>query len=91
MRNDLGKGVGVTTTIKSTSNGELERDTSRENQISRSASQKGLNWLDNETPLKDDSSEEFLPVQRPLGNDWAVRKTTEVTTSQEVQNERVGR
>jgi hypothetical protein len=92
LRNDIGKGVGVTTTIKSTSNGDLERDqSSRDNEISRSASQKGLNWLDNETPSKDDSSEEFLPVQKPTGNDWAVRKTTEVTTSQEVKNGRTGR
>lgn len=89
LRSDLRKGVGVTTTIKS--NGEMERKSSRENQISRSASQNGLNWLDNETPLKDDSSEEFLPVQKPPGNDWAVRKTTEVTTSQELENGRAGR
>jgi hypothetical protein len=74
LRSDIGKGVGITTVIKSANNMKDEK-----NGKERKAS---LKWGGSADPLKDDSSEEFLPMQRPKG-DWGVRKTTEVTTSQE--------
>jgi len=39
--------------------------------------------VEHESPLKDDSSEEFLPVRKP-GGDY-IRMTTEVTSAQERQ------
>ncbi|KAE8447375.1 hypothetical protein EG329_010789 [Mollisiaceae sp. DMI_Dod_QoI] len=87
LRNDIAKGVGITTTIQSMRNRDLEGDyPPGENSLARSASQKALNWQDNETMSKDDSSEEFLPMQRLAGQDWAVHKTTQVTTSQELKH-----
>lgn len=35
--------------------------------------------------MKDDSSEEFLPMQRPKNGDWEIRKTTDIVTSREVE------
>jgi len=74
LRSDIGKGVGITTVIKSANNIKDEK-----NGKGRKAS---LKWGGSADHTKDDSSEEFLPIQRPTG-DWGVRKTTEVTTSQE--------
>lgn len=71
LRSDIGKGVGITTIIES----------SKEEQAAKG--RKGsLHWKGSADPLRDDSSEEFLPMQKPR-TDWGVRKTTEVTTSQE--------
>lgn len=74
LRSDIGKGVGITTVIKSANNIKDEK-----NGKARKAS---LKWGGSADPLKDDSSEEFLPMQTPTGG-WGVRKTTEVTHSQE--------
>jgi hypothetical protein len=85
LRSDISKGVGITTTIKSTSNLDFEGDlVVQPNNSKRSGSRKALRWNESERGLKDDSSEEYLPVQR-LAAEWSVRKTTEVTTSQEVK------
>jgi hypothetical protein len=82
LRRDIGKGVGITTTIKSTSAGDDESGNS--DRIKRSGSERVLKRNESQSYLKDDSSEEFLPVQNPTG-DWGVRKTTEVRTSEERQ------
>jgi hypothetical protein len=82
LRRDIGKGVGITTTIKSMSAGDDESGNS--DRIKRSGSERVLKRNNSQNYLKDDSSEEFLPVQNPTG-DWGVRKTTEVRTSEERQ------
>jgi hypothetical protein len=74
LRSDIGKGVGVTTVIKSANDEHSGKG--------RNKSIGNLNWKGSADFLKDDSSEEFLPMQKPRG-DWGVRKTTEVVTSQE--------
>jgi hypothetical protein len=88
LRNDLAKGVGITTTIKSTSN--PDGGVVQPKKLRRSGSGKALRWNESERELKDDSSEEFLPVQRPNAG-WGVRKTTEVSTTQEVKLGKAGR
>lgn len=93
LRNDIVKGAGVTTTIKSIRSRDLggDREGGRSGMI-RTMSREGLKWLDSETPLKDDISEEgILPARVPAGFDWVVRKTTWVTTSQELRNGKTGR
>jgi hypothetical protein len=88
LRSDIAKGVGVTTVIKSTNNPDEDEEMGRSlsGKIKRSgSSKKVLRKNVSETHLRDDSSEEFLPVQKP-GSDWtSVRKTTEVRTSEEVR------
>jgi hypothetical protein len=92
LRNDIAKGAGITTTIKSTSNADYdENGVVQSKRLKRSGSGKALRRNENERDLKDDSSEEFLPVQRP-NVDWSgVRKTTEVLTTREVKFGEAGR
>lgn len=92
LRNDIVKGAGITTTIKSTSNpGFDENGTVQSKKLKRSGSGGELRWNESAGDLKDDSSEEFLPVQRP-NVDWGgVRKTTEVSTTREVKFGEAGR
>ena len=87
LRSDIGKGVGITTTIKSMSAGDDEGG--KQDRLKRSGSERVLNRNESQSHLKDDSSEEFLPVQKPTG-DWGVRKTTEVRTSEERRAGRAG-
>jgi hypothetical protein len=78
LRSDIAKGVNITTTIKSGSNPNFQDPESLPtNEIKRSDSERRMQWK-GEGPLKDDSSEEFLPVQKP-GGDY-IRMTTEVTS-----------
>jgi hypothetical protein len=91
LRSDLAKGAGITTTIKSTSNPDSgENGIVQAKKLNRSGSGRALRWNDSERDLKDDSSEEFLPVQRP-NVDWGVRKTTEVSTTREVKMGEAGK
>jgi hypothetical protein len=91
LRSDLAKGAGITTTIKSTSNPDYgENGIVHAKKLNRSGSGRALRWNDSERDLKDDSSEEFLPVQRP-NVDWGVRKTTEVLTTREVKMGEAGK
>lgn len=91
LRGDLAKGGGVTTTIKSTSNPDYgENGVVQSKKLKRSGSGRALRWNESERDLKDDSSEEYLPVQRP-NVDWGVRKTTEVLTTREVKMGEAGR
>jgi hypothetical protein len=91
LRSDLAKGAGITTTIKSASNPDYgENGIVQAKKLNRSGSGRALRWNDSERDLKDDSSEEFLPVQRP-NVDWGVRKTTEVLTTREVKMGEAGK
>jgi hypothetical protein len=83
LRTDLAKGGGVTTTIKSTNNADYDEN-GQSKKLKRSGSGKALRWDESERDLKDDSSEEFLPVQ-------GVKKTTEVSTTREVKLGEAGR
>jgi hypothetical protein len=84
LRGDLGKNVGVTTTIHSTRSPDYEdEEMGRQVKVKRSGSKNVLRKNVSETHLKDDSSEEFFPLQKPDAS-WGVRKTTEVRTSEEV-------
>jgi hypothetical protein len=91
LRSDIAKGVGVTTVIKSTSSPDEDEEIGRSGKIKRSGSKNVLRKNVSETNLRDDSSEEFLPVQKPPGNWGGVRKTTEVRTSEEVHRAKAGR
>jgi hypothetical protein len=51
----------------------------------RSDSVRELRWNESLGHMKDDSSEEFLPMQRPKNGDWEIRKTTDIVTSREVE------
>ncbi|KAE9374487.1 hypothetical protein N431DRAFT_372091 [Stipitochalara longipes BDJ] len=92
LRTDLAKGGGVTTTIKSTSSPDYEKNVVVESKKPRrSGSGNVLGWNESERDMEDDSSEEFLPAQRP-NVDWrGVRKTTEVSTTREVRLGEAGR
>lgn len=92
LRGDIAKGVGVTTVIEGTNspdNGDEEMG--RSGKIKRSGSKNVLRKNLSETHLRDDSSEEFLPVQKPDAGWGGVRKTTEVRTSEEVHRAKAGR
>lgn len=90
LRTDLAKGGGVTTTIKSTNNADYDEN-GQSKKLKRSGSGQALRWDESERDLKDDSSEEFLPVQGP-NVDWrGVKKTTEVSTTREVKPGEAGR
>jgi hypothetical protein len=92
LRTDLAKGGGVTTTIKSTNNPDYdENGVVQSKKLKRSGSGKALRWNESERDLKDDSSEEFLPVQRPTVDWRGVKKTTEVSTTREVKLGEAGR
>jgi hypothetical protein len=92
LRNDIVKGSGITTTIKSTINADYdENGVAQSKKLKRSGSGKALRWNESERDLKDDSSEEFLPAQR-RNVDWSgVRKTTEVSTTREAKLGEAGR
>ena len=92
LRSDIAKGVGVTTVIKSTSSPDHDdEEMGRSGKPKRNGSKNVLRKNMSETHLRDDSSEEFLPVRKP-GGDWGgVRKTTEVRTSEEVHRAKAGR
>jgi hypothetical protein len=92
LRGDLAKGAGVTTTIKSTTNPDCDANgVVQSKKLKGSGSGKALRWNESERDLKDDSSEEFLPVQGP-NVDWSgVKKTTEVSTTREVKFGEPGR
>jgi hypothetical protein len=92
LRNDIAKGAGITTTIKSTSRLNYGENGTVQSKIpKRSGSDRALRWNERERDLKDDSSEEFLPVQN-LNVDWTgVRKTTEVLTTRDVKLGEAGR
>jgi hypothetical protein len=49
----------------------------------RGDSVRELRWNESLGHMKDDSSEEFLPMQRPNNGDWEIRKTTDIVTSRE--------
>jgi hypothetical protein len=66
LRSDIAKGVGITTTIKSTSN--PDDGVVQLKKLKSSGSGKALRWNESERDFKDDSSEEFLPVQRPTAD-----------------------
>ena len=51
----------------------------------RTGSGKALRWNESERDLRDGSSEEFLPVQRPQVGWGGVGGTTEVSTTREVR------
>jgi hypothetical protein len=53
--------------------------------VKRSDSVRGLRWNGSLGHMKGDSSEEFLPMQRPNNGDWEIRKTTDIVTSREVE------
>ena len=90
LRSDIAKGVGITTVIKSTSHPEHEdEEMGRSGKIKRSGSKNVLRKNVSETRLRDDSSEEFLPVQKPDAGWAGVRKTTELRTSEEVHRTNV--
>lgn len=90
LRTDLAKGGGVTTTIKSTNNADYDEN-GQSKKLRRSGSGKALRWDESERDLKDDSSEDFLPVQG-ANVDWrGVKKTTEVSTTREVKLGEAGR
>lgn len=93
LRTDLTKGGGVTTTIKSTSNPDYDENAVvQSKKLKRSGSGKALRLNESERDLKDDSSEEFLPVQRPTTIDWrVVKKTTDVSTTREAKLGEAGR
>jgi hypothetical protein len=92
LRGDIGKGVGVTTVIKSTSSPDHDdEEMGRSGKIKRSGSKNVLRKNVSETHLRDDSSEEFLPVQKPGAGWGGVRKTTEVRTSEEVHRAKADR
>jgi len=63
---DTAKGVGITTTIKSTSSPD---DGVMQSKRLTSGRGKASRPNESERVLKDDSSEEFLPVQRPVA-EW---------------------
>ncbi|KAH8768053.1 hypothetical protein BGZ57DRAFT_766264, partial [Hyaloscypha finlandica] len=90
LRTDLAKGGGVTTTIKSTNNADYDEN-GQSKKLRRSGSGKALRWDESERGLKDDSSEDFLPVQG-ANVDWrGVKKTTKVSTTREVKLGEAGR
>ncbi|KAH8683351.1 hypothetical protein BGZ60DRAFT_217876 [Tricladium varicosporioides] len=77
LRSDIKAGAGVVTVVQGPSSEEAAR---------RTKSSESLRWgksSKSATGLGDDSSEEFLPIQQGGKGDWRVRKTMEVTTSQE--------
>jgi hypothetical protein len=86
LRSDIAKGVGITTVIRSTKGpGHEEEEMGRAGKVKRSGSKNVLKKNVSETHLRDDSSEEFLPVQNlPTGNWNGVMKTMDVRTSEEV-------
>lgn len=87
LRTDISNCIGVTTVVKST-NGSCEGDHARKpSGLKRCGSQRVLNNSKSESRLKDDSSEDFLPMQKSKG-DWDVTRTMEITTSQEVRPSR---
>ncbi|RDW89487.1 hypothetical protein BP6252_01519 [Coleophoma cylindrospora] len=80
LRSDIGKGGGVTTVIRSAHDKAGDLRDARRYEIAKAEHaetyRKQLTWSNDESRLKDDSSsEEAVPAV------WAVRKTTEVTTS----------
>jgi len=84
LRSDISKGVGVTTIIKSSTNQNFVDSQAMEIKgVKRSDSVRGLRWNGSLGHMKDDSSEEFLPMQRPNNGDWEIRKTTDIVTSRE--------
>jgi hypothetical protein len=54
--------------------------------VRRSDSVRELRWNESLGHMKDDSSEEFLPMQRPNNGDWEIRKTTDIVTSREEEH-----
>jgi hypothetical protein len=86
LRSDISKGVGITTIIKSSTNQNFVDGQAIETKgVKRSDSVRALRWNESLGHMKDDSSEEFLPMQRPKNGDWEIRKTTDIVTSREVE------
>jgi hypothetical protein len=84
LRSDISKGVGITTIIKSSTNQNFVDSQATEIKgVKRSDSVRELRWNESLGHMKDDSSEEFLPMQRPNNGDWEIRKTTDIVTSRE--------
>ena len=84
LRNDISKGVGITTIIKSSSDQNFDDDQIMElKRAKRSDSVRESRWNESLGHMKDDSSEEFLPMQRSNNGDWEIRKTTDIMTSHE--------
>jgi hypothetical protein len=71
---DIGRRVGNTTTIESISSWNGGQGQSRPMRVASGQTQQGLNGLESESPSGDNSSEEFLPVQKPSG-DWAMKES----------------
>ena len=86
LRTDLAKGGGVTTTIKSTASPDYEENVLVElKKQTKTGNGRVLRRNESERGLRDDSSEEFLSVQRPQVNWKGVKKTMEVLTTREVR------
>jgi hypothetical protein len=84
LRGDMVKGVGITTVIRSIGSPEHEDlEIGRSSRLKSCASKKVLGK--SESHAWKESSDEYLPLQKP-GVDWGgVRKITEVRTSEEKQ------
>jgi len=92
LRTDLRQGGAVTTTIKSRSNPDYEDNVvGKPKKPNRTGSGRGLRWNETERDVKDDSSEDFLPVQRPIVDWRGVKKTTEISTTREVSPREAGK
>jgi hypothetical protein len=92
LRDDVGKGNGIITTIKSVNGSPYDAsndEAGHGNKIRKCSVVKALRWDQgaSATYLKDDSDEEILARQTKMTNVsvWSgVRKTTTVTSSQEL-------
>jgi hypothetical protein len=85
LRDDVGEGNGITTTIKHNSPPPPENPEISSPKRARACSivKTALHW---DNLLRDDSEEEILAMQKTTtATSWDVRKTTTVTCSQEVQ------
>ena len=91
LRNDIGKGVGITTTIQSRSVPDFSDSRAAQSEKSgKSGSGRPSRYPENEWPLRSPDREDW-PLPSPNAAEWGVRKTMEVTTSQEVKPWMAGR
>jgi hypothetical protein len=87
LRSDISKGIGVTTIIKSSNNQKFVDNQAMEIKgAKRSDSVRELRWNESLGHMKDDSSDEFLPMQRPNNGVWEIRKATDIVTSHEEED-----
>lgn len=87
LRSDISKGVGITTIIKSSNNQKFVDNQAIEIKgVKRSDSVRELRWNESLGHMKDDSSDEYLPMQRPNNGGWEIRMTTDIATSREEED-----